>query len=143
MLVRACNRSHTCKYYDKISQLGPITNLHNYTFYSFTIYGTWQSDNLIYCLVYNLYNIKHVGQTKNTNIDRFQGNIFYMKHMSNKTVLRYFASQITDPRMTIHILENINFPRNIPRSNSILDQRELIWIIRVNTIIPNDLNILD
>ena len=48
-----------------------------------------------------------------------------------------------DPRMTIHILEYIGLPKDIPRSNSIRDNRKLVWIHRLNTLIPNGLNILD
>ena len=48
-----------------------------------------------------------------------------------------------DPSMTIHILEYIRLPKDTPRSNSLRDQRELVWIHRLNTLIPNGLNILD
>ena len=43
--------------------------------------------------------------------------------------------------MTIHILEYIKLPKDLPRSNSLRDSRELVWIHRLNTFIPSGLNI--
>ena len=105
--------------------------------------GTCQSNNLIYCLECNWCHIKYVGQTRNRIIDRFQGHIFDIKHNNNTTVARHFHShndQI-DPKMIIHILEYIRLPKDVPRSNSLRDNRELVWIHRLNTLIPNGLNI--
>ena len=35
--------------------------------------------------------------------------------------------------MTIHILEYIRLPKHVPRSHSIRDNREFVWIHRLNT----------
>ena len=107
--------------------------------------GTCQSNNLIYCLECRWCHIKYVGQTKNRIIDRFQGHIFDIKHSNNTTVARHFHSHNdqTNPSMIIHIPEYIRLPRDVPRSKSIRHNRELVWIHRLNTLIPNGLNILD
>ena len=107
--------------------------------------GTCQSNNLIYCIEYNWCHIKYVGQTKNRIIDRFKGHLFDIKNNLNTTVARHFGSHsdILDPNMTIHILEYIRLPKDLPRSSSLRDNRELVWIHRLNTLIPNGLNILD
>ena len=131
---KGCKRPNTCKYYKKNSQSGnTITK------------GTCQSNNLICCLECNWCHSKYVGQTKNRIIDRFQGNIFDIKHNNNTTVVRHFDSHNVhlDPNMTIHILEYIWLLKNAPWSNSLRDNRELLWIHRLNTLIPNGLNILD
>ena len=58
--------------------------------------------------------------------------------------LIYFShNDQSNPSMIIHILEYIRLPKDIPRSKSIRDNRELVWIHRLNTLIPNGLNILD
>ena len=141
---KGCTRPSTCQYCTRISQLGKITNLNNNTTYNTITKGTCHSNNLIYCLECKWCLIKYVGQTKNRIIDRFQGHIFDIKHKKT-TVARHFHSHNdqTNPSMIIHILEYIRLPRDIPRSKSIRDNRELVWIPRLNTLIPNGLNILD
>ena len=134
-LIKRCNRPNSCKYCGKISQSGKVTNLNNNKSYNTITNGTCQSNNLIYCLKYNWCHMEYVGQTKNRIIDRFQGHIFYIKHNNKTTVARHFYSHKDqlDPRMTIHILEYIRLPKDIPRSNSLRDNRELFWIHRLNT----------
>ena len=129
-ILKGCNRPNTCKYCVKISKSGKIKNLHNNTIYNTITNGTCQSNNPIYCLECNWCHIKYVGQTKNRILDRFKGHIFDIKHNHNTTVARHFHShndQI-NPNMIIHILEYIRLPRDIPRSKSIRDRRELVWI---------------
>ena len=74
-------------------------------------------------------------------MDRFQGHIFDIKHNKNTTVARHFHihKDQLDPRKTIHILEHIQLPKNILRSNSLRGNRELVWIHRLHTLIPNGL----
>ena len=124
---KGCKRPNTCKYCKKISQLRKIKNLHNSKPYNTMTKGTCQSNNLIYCLECNWCHIKHVGQTKHRIIDRFQGNIFVIKHNNNTTVARHLGSHNDHlgPNKTIHILEYIRLPKDIPRSNSLRDNSEL------------------
>ena len=142
---KSYTRPNTCQYCTRLSQSGKITNLNNNTTYNTITKGTCQSNNLIYCLECRWCHIKYVGQTKNRITDRFQGHIFDIKHHNNTTVVRHFHSHNyqTNPSMIIHILEYIRLPRDIPRSKSIRDNRELVWTHRLNTLIPNGLNILD
>ena len=139
---KGCTRPNNCQYCTRISQSGKITNLNNNTTYNTITNGTCQTNNLIYCLECNWCHIKYVGQTRKRIIDRFQGHIFDIKHNNKTTVARHFQSHNdhTNPSMIIHILEYIRLPRDIPRSKSIRDNRELIWIHTLNTLIPNGLN---
>ena len=116
---KGCNRPCTCKYHGRIYQSGHIRNLQNSKTYNTLRNGTCQSNNLIYCLECNWCHIKYVGQTKNRIIDRFQGHIFYIRHTNSTTVARHFHSHNDqlDPKVTIHILEYVKLPRDIPRSN--------------------------
>ena len=141
---KGCKRPNTCKH-SKKSHSGRIKNLNNNKFYNTVTKGTYQSNNLIYCLECNQCHIKYVGQTKNRIIERFQGDIFDIKHSNNSTVARQFHSHSDhlDPNMTIHILDYRRLPKDVPRTNSLRDNRELVWIQRLNTLIPNGLNILD
>ena len=143
--TKGCTRPNTCQYCTRLSQSGKITNLNNNTTYNTITKGTCQSNNLIYCLECKWCHIKYVSQTKNRIIDRFQGHIFDIKHNINTTVARHFHSHHdqTNPSMIIHILEYIRLPRDVPRSKSIRDNRELVWIHRLNILIPNGLNIFN
>ena len=125
---KGCTRPNTCQYCTRISQSGKITNLNNNTIYNTVTTGTCQSNNLIYCLECNWCHIKYVGQTKNTIIDTFQGHIFEIKHNNKTTLARHFHSHSdhTNPSIIIHILEYIRLPRDISRSKSIRDNRELV-----------------
>ena len=143
--THGCKRPNSCKYCKKISQSGKIKNTLNNKTYNTMKNGTCQNNNLIYSIECNWCQTKYVGQTRNRIIDRFQGHIFDIKHNNNTTVVRHLGSHKDhiDPNMTIHILEYIRLPRDLPRSNSIRDSRELVWIHRLNTLIPNGLNIVD
>ena len=121
-----CTRPKTYKYCTRISQSGKITNWNNNTTYNTITKCTCQSNNLIYCLECNWCHTKYVGQLRKRIIYRFQGHIFDIKHNSNTTVAGHFYSHNdhTNPSMTIHILENIRLPKDIPRS--IRDRMELV-----------------
>ena len=142
---KGCNRPKTWKYCAKNFPITENKNLNNNTTYNTITKGTCQSNNLTYCLECNWCHIKYVGQTKNRIIDIFQGNIFDIKHNNSITVTRHFHSHRdqTNPSMIIHILEYIRLPRDIPRSKSIRDNRKLVWIHRMNILIPNGLNVVD
>ena len=121
---KGSKRPNTCKYCKKVFQSGKIKNLQSNNTYNTMIKDTCQSNNLIYCLECDWCHTKYVGQTKNRIIDRFQGHIFDIKHNHNTTVARHFASHSDhlDPKMTIHILEYIRLPKDLPRSNSLRQQ---------------------
>ena len=142
---KGCNRPNSCKYCKRISQLGRIQNFNNNKSYNTVTKGTCQSNTLIYCLECNWCTIKDVGEKRTRIIDRFQGHIFSIKYINNTTVARHIDSHSDqlDPNMTIHLSEYIRLPKDVPRSNSLRDSRELVWMHRLNTLIPNGLNILD
>ena len=64
--------------------------------------------------------------------------MFDFKHTNNTTVARHIHSYNNqlDPKMTIHILEHISLPKDISRSHSLRDKKELVWIHRLNTLFP-------
>ena len=84
-------------------------------------------------------HITCVGQSKIRILDRFKDHLFDIRNHKNTTVARHFASygKTYSPSFTIHILEYIKVSKDIPRSHSLTDKRELTWIHRLNTSIPN------
>ena len=58
-----------------------MTDLHNNKSQNTIWYSTCQSNNLIYCLGHIFCNIMYIDQTRGRITDRFQGHIFYIKHV--------------------------------------------------------------
>ena len=77
--------------------------------------------------------------------DTFQGHLFDIKHNANTTVARHFASHhmISRPEFTIHIMEYIKMPKFVSMLSTVRNRREMVWMHRVDTLIPNDLNMLN
>ena len=122
---KGCKRPNTCKNCNKKkSQSGRIKNLKNNKSYNTITKDTCQSNSLIYCLECNWCHTKYIGQTKKLN-PIFQGHIFDIKHNNSTTGTRHFHSHNDhlDPYMTIHILEYIRLPKDVPTSNSL----DKIW----------------
>ena len=94
---KGCTRPNTCQYCTMISQSGKITNLNNNTTYNTVTKGTCQSNNLVYCLECNWCHIKYVDQTRNRIIDRFQGHIFDIKHITKPQWLDIFIVTMIIP----------------------------------------------
>ena len=127
-------RPNTCKYFKKISQSGKIKNLENNKTYNTMTKGTCQSNNLLYCLEFNWCHTNYEGQAKN-RIRQIPRSHIWHQTQTQTTVARQFESHSDhlDPNMTIHILEYIRLPKDLPRSNSLRDKRQLVWIHRLNT----------
>ncbi len=110
-----------------------------------------QSSNLIYCLSCNICNIRYVGQTKNRIVDRIGGHFGDVKNayegkvtQLDKTVARHYQSH-SDKNypVTITVLEFIKAPPDSVLASKLRDQKEKMWISRLNTMIPNGLNIME
>ena len=96
---------------------------------------TCQNNKLIYFLGCNLCNSQYVGQTRNRIMDRFQGDIFSIKHIPKQYSGQAFSQpqRSNKPQDDYTHPEYIKLLKGIPRSNSFRDQREFIWIHRLNT----------
>ena len=129
--IKILSRDYIYKYCGRISQSGHIKTYKK------------QLPNILFGTQLVPYQICR--SNKNRISNKFQGHIFDIKHTSNTAVARHFHSHNDqlDAKMTIHILEYIKLPRDIPRSNSLRDKRELVLIHRLNTLIPSGLSILD
>ena len=70
---------------------------------------------------------------------------FLYSNHKNTTVARHFAThgETYSAPLTIHILEYIKVSKDKPKSKSLRNKRELTWIHRLNTLIPNGLNTID
>ena len=92
-----------------------------------------------------LCHIRYIKQTKNWIKDRVQSHLYDIKSGVNTTVARHYKNHgdITNPPITILILELIKIDKKNPRSDTLRDSRKLAWIHRLDTLIPSGLNIMD
>ena len=141
------NRLANCWYCTRMSHTCNITRLDSYHPYYTIIHGNWPSNNLIYCLEYNICPIKYVSQTKNRILDTMASkcHLFDIRNHKNTTVARHFANhgKTYSPPITIHFLEYIKVSKDVPRSESLREKREISWINRLNPLFHNSLNIID
>ncbi len=146
-----CKRKNTCRYCPKLDKKGHITSQHPKRTYYTMKHITCQSFNLIYCLSCDICGIRYVGQTKNRIVDRIGGHFGDIKNayegkktLTDKTVARHFESH-TDRNfpLTITVLEFIRAPPDSILASKLRDQKEKMWISRLNTLIPNGLNIME
>ncbi len=108
---------------------------------------TCQSSNLIYCLTCKVCDIRYVGQTKNRIVDRIGGHFGDIKNAYegketkfDKTVARHLLThQDRDFPLKITVLEFIKARPDSVLASNLRDQKEKMWISRLNTVIPNGL----
>ena len=146
-----CKRKNTCRYCPRLDKKGTITcPFPKRTFYTMKNI-TCQSSNLIYCLSCNICKTRYVGQTKNRIVDRIGGHFGDIKNAYegkithlDKTVARHFQSHTDkDFPLTITVLEFIKAPPDSILASKLRDQKEKMWISRLNTMIPNGLNVME
>ena len=79
--------------------------------------------------------MKYVGKTRNMIIDRFQGHMFDINTQVIQQWQDHFLSHNDhlDPKMTKHIFEYIKLTKDIPRSYSLREKTDLLWIHKLNT----------
>ena len=112
---------------------------------------TCQSFNLIYCISCNICKIRYVGQTKNRIVDRIGAHFGDIKNaiegtnrQNETTVARHFqAHNDKEFPLTITVLEFIRAPPDSDLASRLRDQKEKMWISRLNTTIPNGLNVME
>ena len=96
-----------------------------------------------YCLECTICHIMYVGQTKNRILDTFHGHLSSIRNHKHTAVAKHFASH-GRPVSIHHTYSGIHkHVQDIPRSKSLRDKRQLIWIYRLNTLIINALDITD
>ena len=108
-------------------------------------YVTCQSSNLIYALSCNVCSILYVGETKRRIMDRVDEHLYSIKTNMDTTVARHFQMHgpPTDPPLSIRLLEFIHADPESDRAKILRKDRETVWIARLNSLVPNGLNILD
>ncbi len=144
---KSCNRKKTCRYCPRISHTGTITNADESRTYRTITRANCQSSDLVYAITCNICDVPciYVGKTKNTIVKRFGHHFYDIQAKNDTTVARHFNDHGVnkDPPFQIHVLEYIHRNPETQEGASILDQREKIWMARLNSYYPKGLNIQD
>ncbi len=144
-----CNRPNNCAHCPKLNRSGILVSHSNERIYRTKQNISCQTDNVIYCLTCNVpkCGVQYVGQTKNRIMDRFNGHLSDIRHAdkSDTTVARHMATHNikNNPPITISILEFINAPPDSDTAQKLRNKWEKMWMARLNTYIPQGLNIQD
>jgi hypothetical protein len=138
-----CNRKN-CRHCPMIDKTGKIKNLSNGTEYKTLRKVTCNSTNLIYCITCNICNKQYVGQTKNKLLIRVNQHYSTIRTKKDTPVAMHFnAHNIFDiPPCTIYVLQLIR-SNDIEQSNLDRNKWESVWMSRLNSYIPNGLNIME
>ncbi len=142
--LKKCNRRN-CRHCPNIDLSGKVTNRQNNRIYKCISKANCQTDNLIYLLTCKVCGDQYVGQTLNRIMDRVNNHRTDIRHRKETPIARHMRTHSIVPEypFRINILQLINAS---PRSQKALDQRdkwESIWMARLNSYVPNGLNIKD
>ncbi len=131
----------------KICHTGTITNADQNRTYRTITKANCQSSNLVYAITCNICEVPciYVGKTKNSIVKRFGTHFNDIKQNHDTTVARHYNKHgaILDPPFQIHVLEYIHRHPDTQQGATILDEREKIWMARLNCYYPKGLNIQD
>ena len=90
--------------------------------------------------------MQYVGQTKNRIMDRFNGHSSDIRNKDKKTpVARHMATHgvTNDPPICISILEFINAHPDSDIAQKLRNRWEKMWMARLDSYIPQGLNVQD
>ncbi len=142
-----CNRPNTCVHCPRLNRSGTIVSHSNGRKYRTKLNISCQTENVIYCLTCNVPNcgVQYVGQTKNRIMDRFRNHLSDIRTSKDTTMARHMASHgiTTNPPICISILEFINASPDSEIAQNLRNKWEKMWMARLNTYIPQGLNIQD
>ncbi len=142
-----CNRPNTCVHCPKLDRSGFIVSHSNGRKYRTKVNISCQTENVIYGLTCTAPNCgtQYVGQTKNRIMDRFNGHTSDIRLSKDTTVARHMATHgvTRNPPIRIGILEFINAPPDSDRAQKLRNKWEKMWMARLNSYIPQGLNIQD
>ena len=139
-----CTRPHKCLTCPYLEKSGEIISNSTRRKYRTLKKITCRSSNLIYCISCKECGKQYVGQTKHEIKVRLTNHRSSIRNKYETPVARHFVSHgnIKNPPMKVHILQLVSNSVGIDTKN-LRDMWEDIWMSRLNTIIPNGMNILD
>jgi hypothetical protein len=138
-----CNRATTCRHCPVINHTGFIKSTTNGRQFKCLKKVTCTSNNLIYCITCQICLKQYVGQTMNKLLIRINQHKSMVRTLKDTPVANHFDSHNIRENIPIemHVLQLI---REIGDKGKLSRNKwESIWMARLNSYIPNGLNILE
>ena len=145
LLKRMCNNKN-CRYCPLIEHTGFIKSSSTNKVFRAKHTVTCQSHKIIYCITCKICNIQYVGLTKKRLMDRFRGHFYKILTNDKKNLVgRHFnlPKHHGYKDMKITILSFITAPGETKQAKIMSRNFEVQWIYKLNTLIPQGLNIED
>ena len=143
-----CKRPTTCRYCCRLNKTGKILSMVNKKTFTSRTQVNCQSSNLIYLITCTHCKIQYVGQTKKRLLTRFQGHHYDIKSQNDTTVSRHFnkcppLSPALFNGVQISVLSFIKAPADSSAGQTERDREEKRWIHRLQSVVPQGLNLMD
>ncbi len=142
--ITKCKRRN-CRHCPKIDRSGSVQNLLNNRSYQCISKADCQTNNLIYLLICDNCGKQYVGQTLNRIMDRVNSHLGDIRHRRETPVARHIqkCSTNTEYPISIKILQLISAAPRSKKAQELRDKWETTWMARLNSYVPNGLNIKD
>ena len=138
-----CKSGEKCKHCPNINRTGHIISHSTGRKYQCVFNGCCQSRNLIYCITCKNCGLQYVGQTKTTLKTRINNHKSTIRTKKDLPVPCHMLSHndTSDPKLEIHILQYIRGNPDSDLAKQSRDRTEWDWMARLNTLVPNGMNL--
>ena len=136
--------TNQCRYCSKMDTSGAVKSTHTGRNYSTPPGGTCKHNNLVYLLTCQTCNKQYVGQTSRRLMDRLREHFYYINKSDRLQPLgRHFARADHGVlNLKVQILEHINTPPKLKKTETFRLKREFFWIHQLCTMEPFGLNVM-
>ena len=143
--IPKCLRPKSCKHCPRLNKTGKIKSHSTGRTYKTETNISCHSYNFIYCLTCSDCGKQYVGQTENTIIARINSHLSTIRLFEDLHVPTHMQEHGTNlnPNLEVHVLEFIRAPPSSVKAQELRDSVERKWITRLNTLVPQGLNLQD
>ena len=139
----SCKSGYRCNHCPKIDRTGFIYSNTTKRKFKCLYNGCCQSRNLIYCITCLHCGSQYVGQTKTTLMTRINNHKSTIRTGKDVPLANHMKSHddIVDPKIRIHVLQFIKHEPDSIEAKESRDQAERDWMARLNSLVPNGMNL--
>ena len=139
----SCKSGNKCRHCPNIDRTGFIYSNSTHRKYKCIFNGCCQSKNLIYCISCPHCGSQYVGQTKTTLMTRINNHRSTVRTGKDLPLANHMKSHndTQEPKLRVHILQYIKGDPHSAEAKESRDQLERDWMARLNTLVPNGMNL--